>query len=80
MALATVSSELLGAYATEAVLLECSDGETYVSKLSKPFAAFATTQADNDGEVNCTISGRTVTINAASMTDVAIALFIVGRL
>ena len=62
------------------VMLTVTDGETYTSRLSTVVAAFATTQADDDGEVNVTISGRTITINAAGMTDVKIALLIKGYL
>lgn len=78
MAAATVTKIYTEHLAEEVVVLECSDGETYESILSKPVVAFATAQADNDGEINCTISGRTITINAASMTDVSIALYIRG--
>ena len=80
MAAATIVEKFQGVLAEEVVTLTCSDGETYVSSLSKPLAAFATANADNDGEINCTISGRTITINAAGMTDVLIALLIKGRL
>jgi len=80
MTAATVSNKYREALAEELVILTCTDGETYTSSLSKPLAAFATAQADNDGEINCTISGRTITVNAAGMTDVNIALLIKGRL
>lgn len=80
MTAATITASYREHLAEELVLLTVTDGETYVSKLSKPLAAFATTQADNDGEVNCTISGRTITINAAGMTDVLIALLVKGHL
>ena len=80
MTAATVTSEFEGVLAEELVNLTVTDGETYVSKLSKPYVAFATAQADNDGEINCTISGRTITINAAGMTDVLIGLLVKGRL
>jgi len=64
--------------AEELVVLEVSDGETYVSKLSSPIAALAVANVDDDGAINCVISGRTVTINAAGMTDKRIALLIKG--
>jgi len=80
MAAATIVEKFQGVLAEEVVTLTCSDGETYVSSLSKPLVAFATANADNDGEINCVISGRTITINAAGMTDVLIALLIKGRL
>lgn len=66
--------------AEELIIATVSDGETVTTKLSKPLAAFATAQADNDGEINCTISGQTITINAASMSDVSIAILVKGRL
>lgn len=63
----------------EVVLLEASDGETYVSrKFSTVLQVLATAQVDDDGEINATISGRTVTINAAGMTDKAITLQLRG--
>lgn len=80
MTAATIANKYREALAEEVVVLTCSDGETYTSSLSKPLVAFATAQADNDGEINCTISERTITINAAGMTDVSIALLIKGRL
>ena len=80
MTAATVTTKFEGHLATECVLLEVTDGETYTSRLSKPLAAFATAQVDDDGEIWCSISGRTITIGAAGMTDKAIALYIVGRL
>lgn len=80
MAAATVTSLWREALAEEVVLLEVSDGETYTSSLSKPLVAIATAQADDDGEINCVISGRTITINAAGMSDKAIALVVKGRL
>jgi len=79
MAAATVTSRLGGVYlANEFVTLTCSDGETYTTDMSSPLAAFATANVDDDGEINCVISGRTVTINCHGMTDKLIALHIVG--
>lgn len=81
MTAATVTTRFDGpVLAEELVNLTVSDGETYTSKLSHPYVAFATAQADNDGEINCTISGRTITINAAGMSDVLIGLLIKGLL
>jgi len=80
MTAATVTTRFEGELAHDYVNLTVTDGETYVSKLGTVYQAYATAQADNDGEINCTISGRTVTINAAGMTDVLIALHCVGRL
>lgn len=62
----------------EEVVLEVTDGETYPSRLGTVKAAFATANVDDDGEVNCTISGQTVTINAAGMTDKKIVLHLTG--
>jgi hypothetical protein len=80
MTAATVTTRFEGAKAHEYVNLTVTDGETFVSKLGTPEQAYATAQEDDDGEINCTISGRTITINAAGMTDVLIALHVVGKL
>ena len=60
--------------------LTVTDGETFVSKLGTVYQVFLTAAADDDGELNATISGRTVTINAAGMTDVLVSVMVVGRL
>ena len=79
MTAATVTTRFRGPeLAHEYVILTVTDGETYTTDMSSPQIAFATTQANDDGEVNCTISSRTVTINAAGMTDKKIGLHIVG--
>lgn len=80
MADATITTRFLPGPTLEmdAVNLTCSDGETYVSTLSAPLFCVLTTAADNDGEVNYTLSGRTITINAAGMTDVLITLVVWG--
>lgn len=76
---ATILDALSGpVLAEECVILEVSDGETYQSRLSAPVLALATANVDDDGEINCVISGRTITINAAGMTDKKIALLIKG--
>ncbi len=63
----------------EQAILEVTDGETYLSRrLGTVKTAFATANVDDDGEVNCTISGQTVTINAAGMTDKKIVLLLTG--
>jgi hypothetical protein len=81
MADATILNALAGpVLAEECVLLEVTDGETYNSRLSTPLFALATANVDDDGEINCTISGRVVTINAAGMTDKKIALLVKGYL
>ena len=80
MTAATVTTRYEGALAYEHVDLTVTDGETFVSKLGTVYQVFLTTAADNDGEVNYTKSGRTITINAAGMTDVLISVMVVGRL
>lgn len=80
MTAATIANKYREALAEEVVVLTCSDAETYVSSLSKPLVVLATANSDVDGEINATISGRTITINAAGITDATIALLIKGRL
>ena len=54
----------------EVVRLTVSDGETYVSqKFGTIKGAVATGNTDNDAELNVTFTGRTATINWASITD-----------
>ena len=66
--------------ALEAVTLTVSDGETYVSKkFALILGALATSNADNDGEVNVTFSGQTATINFDGATDLAVTLLLWGR-
>jgi hypothetical protein len=80
MTAATVNNRYKEHLAEEVIIATVSDGETVTSSLSKPLVALATAQADDDGEINCTISGRTITVNAAGMTDVKIAILVKGRL
>lgn len=80
MAAATILNSYDMTLAQDPVILEVTDGETYVSKLSAVEFAIATANVDDDGEINCVCSGRTVTINASGMTDKKIALVCYGRL
>jgi len=65
----------------ELVLVTVTDGYTYVSKkFGKVIAAHAQHQTDADGYVNCTCSGATVTINAASASGVSMLLTVYGTL
>lgn len=59
--------------------LTVTDGETYQSrKFNTVLLAFATAQADVDADINCTVSGGTVTINWALQTDQKLALMLYG--
>jgi hypothetical protein len=80
MADATVTTRFLPGpvLEMEAVNLTVSDGETYVSTLSKPLFAVLTAAVDDDGELNYTLSGRTFTIQAAGMTDKLVTMVIWG--
>jgi len=80
MAAATVTEVLEGVSAEENVVLTVTDGETYTSKLSSIVGVQATGQEDVDAHLNCTISGRTITINYAGQTDKKVFLTIKGRL
>ena len=64
----------------EVVTLTVSDGETYVStKFKTILAAVATSNEDDDAEINVTFSGQTATINWASVTDKAMTLILFGQ-
>lgn len=64
----------------EVVQLECSDGETYVSKkFSVLLAAVASGNQDNDAHINVSISSVTATVNYAGMTDQKVTLILFGR-
>jgi len=80
MTAATVTAYYNTQLHEEVVLLSVTDGYTYTTKMSKPLVAFATANVDIDGEINCTISGRTVTINAVGASGSAVALLIKGYL
>jgi len=66
----------------EEVILEASNGETYVSKkFGKVRHAMATFLEDMEAHsipISCVVSGRTVTIHSDSITDKAIALRLRG--
>ena len=63
----------------EVVALTVSDGETYVSeKFGTILGAIATANADDDAELNVTLSGATATINWASVTDKLMTLVLFG--
>jgi hypothetical protein len=89
MAAVTVTSRSRDCLAEEFVILEASDGETYVSKLGVPYAAglqvAATTTSWAGSAVNLdyALSGRTFTIRFkvanAAVSDGAIAMLIKGK-
>ena len=63
----------------EVVVLTVSDGETYTSvKFKTLLGALATANADDDAELNVTLSGQVATINWASVTDKLITLELFG--
>lgn len=88
MTAATVTTRLRGpALAEENVVITVSDGETYVSELSTPLfcqltwqetTVFGSSTQNDPG--SCTISGRTITIVATSISDKKAALTIKGYL
>lgn len=63
----------------ELVILELTDGETYVSrKFKAPKVAIPFWMVDTDGDINATISSQTVTVNAVGASDSAIGLLVIG--
>ena len=84
MTAATVTTRIDGpVLAEENVILTVSDGETFVSKLSKPLVVQITSSEDMASETNSasySISGRTITIYADGVSDKLMALTIKGRL
>ncbi len=82
MAAATITQRLddfLHLPNIEAVQLTVSDGETYNSiKFSTILGAIATANADDDAELNVTFSGKTATLNWASVTDKLVTLVLFG--
>lgn len=63
----------------EAVQLELTDGETYVSrKFAIVNQAFVCLNTDSDNHINATINGGTVTINAVSQTNSIVSLVLLG--
>lgn len=81
MAAATVTRYLdINDPTMEVVVLEVSDGETYVSKkFGTILGAIATANSDSDAELNVTYSGATATINFASVTDGSACLVLFGK-
>lgn len=83
MTAATVTSRFPHKQAEERVVLTVSDGETFVSKLSKPEMCHITSAEDMGSETNSasyTISGRTITIYADGVTDKLMAITVYGKL
>ena len=70
-------------FAEEHVILTLSDGETYVSRLSKPLLCQITQAEDMGAETNSpsyTISGRTITIYNDGVSDKKLILTVYGKL
>lgn len=83
MAAATVTNRFPETLAAEHVELTVSDGETFVSKLSKPLLVQITSSEDMGVETNSasySISGRTITIYADGVVDKKMAVSVYGRL
>ena len=63
----------------ELATLTVTDGYTYTSKkFTTVMAAFPVWLEDTDGDVNVTISGNVVTINAVGASSSAMALLLFG--
>ena len=80
---ATVTSRHPELLAEENVILTVTDGETFVSKLSKPILCHITSAEDMGAETNSasySISGRTITIYADGVTDKLMAVTVRGKL
>jgi len=90
MTAATITTEGEATQAYEQVVLTLSDGETYVSRLSKPLGAILseaeTTTANAGSAINLdyALSGRTFTIRYkvanAAVTDKAVSMIVWGKL
>ena len=83
MTAATVTTRFEGHLAEENVNLTVTDGETFVSALSKPLFCHITSSEDMGSETNSasySISGRTITIYADGVTDKLMAVTVRGRL
>jgi len=88
MAAATITQEPFGNLEIDTVILTLTDGETYTSKLSKPYGALLT-EANSDSTAGTTVnldyalSGRTFTIRykagKIAVTDKKVALLAYGR-
>ena len=64
----------------EVVQLTATDGETYISKqFKKIFGAIATSNSDNDADLQVTFSGQTATIRYDGQTDKLVTLVLFGR-
>ena len=83
MAPATITTkiyEFVHSPNTEVVQLTVSNGETYTSvKFKTVLGATATLNSDNDGYINCVISGQTVTIYSTAGSDKLVTLQLFGR-
>jgi len=83
MAAATIT-EVLNEWAhtpyIEIVQLTASDGETYASKKFQTIlGAIATSNDDNDADLQVTLSGSIATIRYDGQTDKLVTLMLFGR-
>lgn len=84
----TLTTAPAGLMEYDHAVLELSDGETYVTRLSKPYGAHLT-QANSDvsagsaSNLDYALSGRTFTIRykdgTAGASDKAVAILVYGR-
>ena len=64
----------------EVAVLTASDGETYVSKkFNTILGAIATSNSNNDADLQVTFSSQTATIHYAGQTDKTVTLVLFGR-
>ena len=73
MTAATVTTKHEGHLAADFATLEASDGETYVSKLSKPLVVFTSIGS-------ASISSRTITLAIPGAADQTVHIGVFGRL
>lgn len=80
MTAATITAYIEGmSPGKEVIQLECSDGETYVSrKFDIIRGARAILNTDSDNHINVPFSGKTATINANGQTDAVVTLILYG--
>ena len=80
MATATLNFYVEGLPANEeAVQLELTDGEKYVSrKFAIVDQVIVCLNTDSDNHINATISGATITVNAANQTNSVVSLVLYG--
>jgi len=81
MTAATVTNRASGKLAEDNVVLTWTNGETYTTKLSSIFGVQATFNEAAAGSATpiCVISGRTITLTSANVTDKLVFLTVRGK-